>query len=140
MHTMARKQKITQKSFQSIRKNHGMENAEDYVEIVADLIQKNGEARIVDISKQLGIAQATSNKTIQRLITNGYLYKEPYRSVFLTIKGQKLARDSKKRHKIVYDFLRKLGVSKKIATYDSEGIEHHVSQETLEAFKKIIRK
>ena len=127
-------------TFQSTRNSHEMENAEDYVEIVADLIQKNGEARIVDISKQLGIAQATSNKTIQRLITNGYLYKEPYRSVFLTIKGQKLARDSKKRHKIVYDFLRKLGVSKKIATYDSEGIEHHVSQETLEAFKKIIRK
>ena len=117
-----------------------MENAEDYVEIVADLIQRNGEARIVDISSRLGIAQATANKTIQRLISNGYLYKEPYRSVFLTIRGQKLARDSKKRHRIVYSFLRKIGISKKTATLDSEGIEHHVSQETLNALKKIIRK
>ena len=105
---MDRKQKNIQNSFQISRKDHGMENAEDYVEIVADLIQRNGEARIVDISSRLGIAQATANKTIQRLISNGYLYKEPYRSVFLTIRGQKLARDSKKRHKIVYNFFCKI--------------------------------
>ena len=128
-----------QSSFQSSRNNHDMENAEDYVEIVSDLIQESGEARIVDISNKLGIAQATANKTIQRLIKNGYLYKEPYRAVFLTIKGQKLARDSKKRHQVVYNFLRKIGVSKKIAVHDSEGIEHHVSTETIEAFKKIIK-
>ena len=77
---------------------------------------------------------------MQRLILNGYLYKEPYRSVFLTIKGQKLAMNSKKRHQTVYNFLRKIGISKKTATLDSEGIEHHVSQETLEVFKKIIKK
>ncbi len=127
-------------TFQSTRTSHEMENAEDYVEIVADLIQENGEARIVDISNKLGIAQATANKTVQRLILNGYLYKEPYRSVFLTIKGQKLAMNSKKRHQTVYNFLRKIGISKKTATLDSEGIEHHVSQETLEVFKKIIKK
>ena len=127
-------------SFQGARQNHINENAEDYLEIVADLIQQYGEARIVDIAKHLGIAQATANKTVKRLINNGYLYKEPYRSVFLTIKGQKLARDSKKRHQIVYNFLRKIGVSKSNATNDSEGIEHHVSSETVEAFKKIIKK
>ena len=137
---MGSKIKNKNNSFRIIRNSHGMENAEDYVEMVADLIQQNGEARIVDISKKLDIAQATANKTIKRLINNGFLYKEPYRSVFLTIKGQKLARNSKKRHKIVYDFLRKVGVSKKIAIHDSEGIEHHVSQETLEIFKKIIKK
>ena len=104
---------IKKNHFQSSRKSHDMENTEDYVEIVADLIQANGEARIVDISSKLGIAQATANKTIKRLINKGYLYKEPYRSVFLTIEGQKLARNSKKRHGIVYEFLRKIGVSKK---------------------------
>ena len=131
---------IKKNHFQSSRKSHDMENTEDYVEIVADLIQANGEARIVDISSKLGIAQATANKTIKRLINKGYLYKEPYRSVFLTIEGQKLARNSKKRHGIVYEFLRKIGVSKKKASQDSEGIEHHVSLETLEAFKRIIKK
>ena len=137
---MDRNKKNNRNSFQNSRNDHGMENAEDYVEIVADLIQKNGEARIVDISDKLGITQATTNKTIQRLISSGFLYKEPYRSVFLTIKGQKLARDTKKRHGIVYNFLRKIGVSKKMATFDSEGIEHHVSQETLKALNKIVKK
>jgi len=137
---MKLRNKFEHNSFHRSRTKHMNENAEDYVEIVADLIQIKGEARIVDISNQLGIAQATANKTIHRLINNGYLYKEPYRSVFLTIKGQKLARDSKKRHRIVYNFLRKIGVTKKVAANDSEGIEHHVSQETLEAFKKIQKK
>ena len=137
---MKNKGKYKENFFETSRKNHLMENAEDYVEMVADLIKEFGEARIVDISNKLGIAQATANKTIKRLINNGYLYKEPYRSVFLTIKGQKLARDSKKRHEIVYSFLRKIGVSKKTALHDSEGIEHHVSKETLDSLKKIIKK
>tara|TARA_B100000427_G_scaffold286903_1_gene261162 strand:- start:510 stop:923 length:414 start_codon:yes stop_codon:yes gene_type:complete len=126
-------------SFRNARNSHVNENAEDYLEIVNDLIQEKGEARIVDISNNLDIAQATANKTVKRLIASGYLYKEPYRSVFLTIKGQKLAINSKKRHKLVYEFLRKIGVSKKNATIDSEGIEHHVSNETLDAFKRIIK-
>ena len=117
-----------------------MENTEDYLEIVSDLIKKNGEARIVDIANKLDIAQSTANKTIKRLINSGFLYKEPYRSVFLTVEGQKLASNSKKRHQIAYNFLRKLGVSKRTASLDSEGIEHHVSHETIEVFKKILNK
>ena len=127
-------------SFKKVRSAHENENTEDYLELIADLLNQNGEARIVDIADKLDIAQSTTNKTIKRLINNGYLYKEPYRSVFLTIKGQKLARDSKKRHEIVYSFLRKIGVSKKTALHDSEGIEHHVSKETLDSLKKIIKK
>ena len=127
-------------SFSKVRNAHKTENTEDYLELIAELLNSKGEARIVDIANKLDIAQATANKTVQRLILNGYLYKEPYRSVFLTIKGQKLAMNSKKRHQTVYNFLRKIGISKKTATLDSEGIEHHVSQETLEVFKKIIKK
>ena len=60
---------------------------------------------------------------------------EPYRSIFLTNEGKKLAAISKEKHNIVYQFLIKLGVSKKVAQYDSEGIEHHVSDETLKLMK-----
>ena len=130
----------TNNSFRNVRSKHDMENTEDYLEIVSDLIKKNGEARIVDIANKLDIAQSTANKTIKRLINSGFLYKEPYRSVFLTVEGQKLASNSKKRHQIVYNFLRKLGVSKRTASLDSEGIEHHVSPETLEVFKKLTKK
>ena len=118
-------------SFIKVRNAHKTENTEDYLELIAELLNKYGEARIVDIANALNIAQATANKTIKRLNSQGYIKKEPYRSIFLTLKGQKIASQSKKRHNIVYQFLINLGVDKKIASADSEGIEHHVSKTTL---------
>ena len=126
-------------SFKKVRKAHRRENTEDYLERIADLLNKNGEARIVDIAEKLDIAQATANKTIKRLHGQGYIKKEPYRSIFLTVKGQIIASNSKKRHKIVYDFLKNLGVDEKIAAADAEGIEHHVSNKTLIKMEKFNR-
>ena len=118
-------------SFRKVRNAHRTENTEDYLELVAELLNSKGEARIVDIAEKLGIAQATANKTIQRLHSQGYVKREPYRSIFLTYKGQKIASESKKRHNIVYNFLRNLGLDKNTASEDAEGIEHHVSEKTL---------
>ena len=118
-------------SFSKVRNAHKTENTEDYLELIAELLNSKGEARIVDIAESLGIAQATANKTIQRLQTQGYIKREPYRSIFLTLKGQKIASESKKRHNIVYNFLINLGLDKNTAYEDAEGIEHHVSEKTL---------
>ena len=123
-------------NFIESRNSHSEENTEDYLELINDLLHNKGEARIVVIATQLGIAQATANKTIQRLQKQGYVEKLPYRSIFLTPKGQAIAYKSKKRHNTVYNFLIKLGVNKKIAKKDAEGIEHHVSGETLKKLKK----
>ena len=118
-------------SFKKVRDAHKTENTEDYLELIAELLNSKGEARIVDIADSLGIAQATANKTIKRLQSQGYVKREPYRSIFLTLKGQKIASVSKKRHNIVYNFLLNLGLDKKTASEDAEGIEHHVSEKTL---------
>ena len=118
-------------SFSKVRNAHKTENTEDYLELIAELLNSKGEARIVDIAENLGIAQATANKTIQRLQTQGYIKREPYRSIFLTFEGQKIASESKKRHNIVYNFLLNLGLDKNTASEDAEGIEHHVSEKTL---------
>ena len=127
-------------SFKNVRNSHTNENTEDYLELIADLLNQNGEARIVDIAEKLDIAQSTANKTIKRLLVQGYIKKEPYRSIFLTMKGQIIASKSKKKHKIVYEFLKNLGIDDKTASLDSEGIEHHVSERTLikmEKFNKL---
>ena len=71
-------------NFIESRSSHSEENTEDYLELINDLLHNKGEARIVDIATQLGIAQATANKTIQRLQKQGYVEKLPYRSIFLT--------------------------------------------------------
>ena len=127
-------------SFKKVRDAHKTENTEDYLEIIAELLNSNGEARIVDIANKLGIAQATANKTIQRLQNQGFVKKEPYRSIFLTLKGQQVASISKKRHIIVLTFLKNLGLDAKTAEADAEGIEHHVSDKTLKKMDQFNKK
>ena len=123
-------------SFKKVRNAHKTENTEDYLELIAELLNRKGEARIVDIASRLDIAQATANKTIQRLQSQGYIKREPYRSIFLTVKGQKIASKSKKRHNTVLEFLLNLGLDNKTASADAEGIEHHVSEKTLKKLDK----
>ena len=127
-------------SFQKVRDAHKTENTEDYLEIIADLLNTKGEARIVDIASKLDIAQATANKTIQRLQNQGFVKKEPYRSIFLTLKGQEVASVSKKRHIIVLTFLKNLGLDARTAEADAEGIEHHVSDKTLKKMEQFNKK
>jgi DtxR family manganese transport transcriptional regulator len=63
---------------------------------------------------------------------------EPYRAIFLTAGGRRLARESRERHGLVVRFLTALGVPAAVAESDAEGIEHHVSRETLAAFMKYL--
>jgi DtxR family manganese transport transcriptional regulator len=113
---------------------------EDYVELIADLIEDGNEARQVDIAARLGVAQPTVAKMLARLSADGLVTRKPYRGVFLTEAGRKIAQDSRARHETVEAFLCSLGVSAETARIDAEGIEHHVSAETLEAFRKALAK
>lgn len=114
------------------------ENAivEDYVELVADLFERQGEVRAVDIARRLGVTHATVTKMIGRLAAMGLVTTRPYRAVFLTEEGWRMARESRRRHQLVVDFLRALGVPEDVACADAEGIEHYCSPETLEAFRR----
>lgn len=132
--------KLQAQWFGKVREAHQTETAEDYVELIADLIEANGEARVVDLSERFGVSHATVNKVIVRLKKEGLVNSQPYRSLFLTDKGRKLAQACKERHIIVFEFLKSIGVSAKTAEMDAEGVEHHVSEETLRAFKKFIQK
>ena len=124
--------------FNRLRKAHQTELAEDYVEMIFELIEEKGEARAVDLAERFGVSNPSVNASIQRLQKDGLVVSKPYRSIFLTVKGEELAKFCKKRHEIVYNFLLSLGVSEATALTDSEGLEHHVSVETLNAFKKLI--
>ena len=125
--------------FDRIRRSHQSEVAEDYVEMIAELIDETGEARIVDLAARFGVTSPTVNAIIQRLQREELVESRPYRSIFLTDAGRALAEASRNRHKVVYDFLVSIGVPPKIAEEDAEGVEHHVSPETLEVFKAITK-
>ena len=109
---------------------------EDYLELIADLIEDGNEARQVDIAARLGVSQPTVGKMLARLSTDGLVSRKPYRGVFLTEAGRRKALESRARHEIVEAFLCSLGVTPETARIDAEGIEHHVSAETLRAFRK----
>jgi DtxR family manganese transport transcriptional regulator len=122
------------------RDEHAQETAQDYVELIAELIAETGEARAIDLARRLGVTHVTVGRTIQRLQREGFVTTQPYRSIFLTAAGRRLAQESRRRHEIVVAFLKSLGVSEAMAQSDAEGIEHHVSAETLRAFMKHLKK
>jgi DtxR family manganese transport transcriptional regulator len=124
--------------FQRVRDAHQTEIAEDYVELIADLIEEKGEARAVDLAERLGVTKPTVNNAIQRLQRDGFVSSAPYRAIFLTDKGRELAVVSRERHRIVRELLVALGVDADTADADAEGIEHHVSDATLAAFRRYL--
>jgi DtxR family manganese transport transcriptional regulator len=127
-------------SFRRSRRDRATEVAQDYVEAIADLSTTFGEARVTDLARKLGVTHVTVNRTLSRLRQAGYVSTRPYRAIFLTDTGRKLAAESKQRHETVVAFLESLGVSQRAAQLDAEGIEHHVSPETLAAFERRLKR
>ena len=132
----ARPAEVQASALRHTRQENAMETAQDYAEAIADLAAIHGEARAVDLARRLGVSHVTVIRTVARLKRDGYVSTRPYRSIFLTDKGLRLAEESRRRHEIVVVFLRALGVPDAIAQTDAEGIEHHVSPETLAAFER----
>lgn len=108
---------------------------EDYVEMVGDLHEELGEARVADLALRMGVAQPTATKAIARLKREGLATSRRYRGVFLTETGAALAMRVRARHRTVVAFLVAVGVPEDVAEMDAEGIEHHVSRHTLTAFE-----
>ncbi len=126
------------RSFEQVRAAHQREVAEDYVELIADLIDVTGEARAVDLAERLGVTNATVNNTLNRLMRESLIRRERYRSIFLTAAGREMAETARLRHRLVRDFLLKLGVDGETAEADAEGIEHHISATTLAALRRFV--
>ncbi|BDA84253.1 transcriptional regulator MntR [Aureimonas sp. SA4125] len=122
--------------FARVREAHQSELAEDYVEMIDDLIAEHGEARSADLAECFGVSPGTVARTVQRLVRDGLATSEPYRSIFLTAKGKAMATQARARHGLVQDFLVSIGVDRDSAELDAEGIEHHVGPEALAAFRR----
>ncbi len=126
--------------FGRAREGRAASMLEDMTELIADLHAATGEARMTDIANHLGVAHPTASKTIARLKREGLAVSEPYRGVFLTPAGQAMAERSRRRHRLVVDLLIAVGAPPEAAETDAEGIEHYVSQATLEAFDAYLKK
>lgn len=124
--------------FQRTRSDHAKEIAEDYTELIAELIEAHGEARVGDMASRLGVSHVAVSRMVGRLQKEGLVDTEPYRPITLTRRGRAMASRARARHELVVAFLRGLGVSPTQAELDAEGIEHHCSPETLDAMRRFV--
>ena len=92
---------------------------------------------VVDIATSLGISQASVTNMVQRLDGEGLLKYEKYRGLVLTTTGETLARNIARRHQLLTDFLKLLGVDQRVIEHDVEGMEHHISPSTLRAIEAL---
>ena len=125
-------------AFKTAREARRSAIVEDYVELIADLIEDSGVARQIDIAGRLGVAQPTVAKMLKRLGDEGLVLQRSGCGTCLTPAGQAIALRSRERHRLVEAFLVALGVGPDIARRDAEGLEHHVSEETLDAFDRFL--
>ncbi len=123
--------------FHSTRAAHRDETAEDYVEAIAQLIEERGVARVGALAEVMGVSHVTVSRIITRLCGEGLVTTEARRPILLTEAGRAMARESIERHRLVLGFLMAIGVPEPQAQIDAEGIEHHVSAQTLAALREL---
>lgn len=124
--------------FAKTRDHHAYETAEDYVEAVYEIIDEHDECRVLDLARHFNVSHVTVSRIVKRLQEGKLLDTQPYRPIELTAKGTKLAKKVIERHGIVLEFLLAIGVDKRSAEIDSEGMEHHVGPKTLTAMKRFL--
>ncbi|WOO42230.1 iron dependent repressor, metal binding and dimerization domain protein [Rubellicoccus peritrichatus] len=122
-----------------VRRQHSDELAEDYVEAIYELQRQGQLARVMNLQEIFGVSHVSVIRALKRFEGRGLLTRSRTKGIQLTTAGRKMAKNAAERHALVVNFLLKLGVSGSQAQIDAEGIEHHISKETIEAMRKFIR-
>lgn len=122
---------------QASRRTSGSVAMDDYLEQILHLIEAKGYARAVDVSKNLGISQASVTNMLQRLDAEGLVKHEKYRGTVLTEEGHRIAKAIVERHETLTRFLRLFGIDEETIYHDVEGMEHHVSRPTLSVIRAL---
>lgn len=112
---------------------------EDYLENIYQLIERKGYARVSDIAEALEVHPSSVTKMVQKLDENKYLIYEKYRGLVLTSKGKKIGKRLVDRHYLLENFLRLIGVSEELIYQDVEGIEHHLSWESITCIENLVK-
>lgn len=120
--------------------NSMTQSLEDYIESIYMLIEEKGEACVRDVAAMLGVKMPSVVKAIRELKRLDLAVQEPYSPVELTPKGVKLARTILGRHKLLRQFLLKLGVPERAADMDACRMEHILSAATLDRIRIFTRK
>ncbi|KAF6249426.1 MAG: transcriptional regulator [Nitrosopumilus sp. YT1] len=111
---------------------------EDYLEVIAELVELKGYATTLDISRFMNVSPPSVTKMLQKLDEEKYLEYEKYHGINLTNMGKQVADTIRWKHSTLLEFFEILNVGKEIASQDTEGLEHHLNAKTIRQLKKYI--
>ena len=111
---------------------------EDYLEVIAELVELKGYATTLDISRYMNVSAPSVTKMLQRLDDGGFLDYERYHGIKLTLKGSSIAESIRQRHGILLEFFAMLGITGEAANQDAEGMEHHLNPQTIIQLRKFV--
>ena len=128
---------------ESIRVAHGAgrdlsSTMEDYLEVIAELVELKGYANTLDISRYMNVSAPSVTKMLRRLDEGGYLDYERYHGIKLTDRGSAIAESIRQRHGTLLEFFGMLGITGEAANQDAEGVEHHLNPQTLSQLRKFV--
>ncbi len=115
------------------------QSAENYLETIYMLSQKNGSVRSVDIANELGFSKPSVSIAMKNLRENGYIDVMGDGSIVLLDPGKDIAEKLYSRHTVLTEALIHLGVSKETAGEDACKIEHILSEESFNAIKNHLK-
>ncbi len=135
--------KKSSRRLESIKAAHKSEKpdssrVEDYLEVIAELVDMKGYATTLDISRYMNVSAPSVTKMLKRLDENEYLEYEKYHGINLTKKGNQIAEAIRQKHSIILEFFEILGIGRDIANQDAEGIEHHLNPKTIKQLRKFV--
>ena len=111
---------------------------EDYLEVIAELVELKGYATALDISRFMNVSPPSVTKMLQKLDEKKYLEYEKYHGINLTNMGKQVADTIRRKHSTLLEFFEVLNVGKEIANQDTEGLEHHLNPKTIRQLRKYI--
>jgi len=126
------------KAAHKTKKTSSTTSEEDYLEVIAELVELKGYATTLDISRFMNVSPPSVTKMLQKLDEKKYLEYEKYHGINLTSVGKQVADTIRKKHSTLLEFFEILNVGKGIANQDTEGLEHHLNDKTIRKLRKFI--
>ena len=126
------------KAAHKIRRVSSTTREEDYLEVIAELVELKGYATTLDISRYMNVSPPSVTKMLQKLDEKKYIEYEKYHGINLTGNGKQVADSIRRKHSTLLEFLEILNVGKEIANQDTEGLEHHLNSKTTRQLRKYI--
>ena len=126
------------KAAHKTKKTSSTISEEDYLEVIAELVELKGYATTLDISRFMNVSPPSVTKMLQKLDEKKYLEYEKYHGINLTHIGRQVADAIRRKHSTLLEFFEILNVGKGIANQDTEGLEHHLNDKTIRQLRKFI--